>query len=124
MMLSNLNWSINHVSHIMSNESDRRHSQLNSLVLIMIIFCSFDDVFCKLSFIVVLIGIISISMRPLLRVVLIFSAITITIIIICIYAKHILPSSRFNCFIPAPKPQLVGFRSKKQLWNIYTLEII
>jgi hypothetical protein len=64
-------------------------------------------------------------MRPLLReVVLIFSAITITIIIICIYAKHILPSSRFNCFIPARKPQLVGFRSKKQLWNIYTLEII
>jgi hypothetical protein len=107
----------------MSNESDRIHSQLNFLVLIMIIFCSFDDVFCKLSFIVVLIGIISISMRQLLgEVVLIFSA--ITIIIICICAKHILPSSRFTASYLLESHSWLDSDPKKQLWNIYTLEII
>ena len=80
MMLSSLNWSINHVRHIMSNESDSRHSQLNFLVLIMIIFCSFDDVFCKLSFIVGSNWYYPYSMRQLLG--------EVVINILCHYHHH------------------------------------
>ena len=77
----------------------------------MIIFCSFDDVFCKLSFIVGSNWYYPYSMRQLLG--------EVVINILCHYHHQGLTASYL-----LESHVWLDSDPKKQLWNIYTLEII